>query len=203
MIARVWKALKNHRFGLWEAETVWIDARFGGFCGGRSKTAFGHRGASDVHNLSYRVVEQALRTVAIAPDDVLVDVGCGRGRVLNWWLHRGTTNRIVGIELDPAVAARVKSRLAAYDNVEILAGDAVDLTPPESTLCFLFNPFGAEVFKRWHDSLLNRLTSPRLTLMYVNPRHLGVLERAGVWRIEMLPRHVATYFDVAVARLAK
>ena len=32
---------------------------------------------------------------AIKSSDVLVDVGCGRGRVINWWLSLGLGNKIV------------------------------------------------------------------------------------------------------------
>ncbi|HVX15434.1 MAG TPA: class I SAM-dependent methyltransferase [Pirellulales bacterium] len=201
MIARLWKSLKNHRFGLWEMRTAWLDARFGGYCGGRVATRFRHMGASDVHNMSYRIIHQAMSGLVVEPEDVLVDVGCGRGRVLNWWLSQGITNRVVGIELDPVVAATVKVRLAKYGNVEVLGGDAVELTPADATICFLFNPFDDAVLQRWHDAVLSRSTAPHLSVIYINPRHVTVFEKAARWTIDFIPRDVATFFDIAVMKL--
>lgn len=192
--------LNRHHWGLWELRTLWIDFSFGGYAGGRVESRFSHLGAKAVQNLPYRVIKDVFDAIAVGNDEVLVDVGCGRGRVLNWWLHMGLRNRLIGIELDPQVAAQVTKRLQRYPNVKILAGDAVDLTPADTTIAFLFNPFDGHVVQKWHDALLARTTSTRLTIIYVNCIHLDVFERSGRWHISSIEKHPADVSEIAVIR---
>jgi precorrin-6B methylase 2 len=69
----------------------------------------------------------------IEPNDVLVDVGCGKGRVTNWWLSQGLRNRMVGIELDPDVASATEKRLRRFSNVTILNEDATAWMPDDAS----------------------------------------------------------------------
>ena len=106
-----------------------------------------HLGLPDptaIHHSTYYVLSEIFRLEPVSPADVLVDVGCGDGRVINYWLYCGLRNRIVGIEIDPATAHSTAKRLARYSNVEIICGDAsgVDL---DGTVFYLFNPFGGRM----------------------------------------------------------
>jgi SAM-dependent methyltransferase len=157
------------------------DLRFGGFLGGSEVTRFGASGAYDTSNTDYLVLSAIFRD-RIAPDDVLVDVGCGKGRVLNHWLASGLKNKIVGIELDPDVAARTRRRLRRYRNVTVLVGDAVQLLPMEATVCYLFNPFGEEAVARFKASFESNC--PSALLMYYNPKHLGRFSADDTWQVE-------------------
>jgi hypothetical protein len=180
----------------WTLRTPWLDLRFGGYVGGRRPSRFGHLQSTDVHNIGYRGVDHALDGVPLSSRDVLVDVGCGRGRVLNYWLARDLSARLVGVELDPEIAARTRRRLGRFSQVEVITGDAVMLTPASATVCFLFNPFGGPVVKRWHDAVLARATAARLTVVYVHPVHLQVFRASGRWTIGV--RRGVGFGDVAV-----
>src|SRR5262249_40689383 len=109
--------LQRHQWGIWELRTLLLDLRFGGLVGGRQESRFRHLGSNDVQSIPYRVIRDAMRGLAVTPEDVLVDVGCGLGRVINWWLNLGLANRMIGIELDPDVAQRTRTRLAPFRNV--------------------------------------------------------------------------------------
>lgn len=171
----------------WSLTVRWVEWRFGDSSPQFEKTRLGHLGAQDHTPLFSYAVRTAIRRVSIGPDDVLVDVGCGSGRIINWWLHSGFRNRIVGIELDPDIAARTKQRLARFRNVEIRTGDAVALTPPEASVCFLYNPFDEQVLQRWHDAQLARSTAGRLTVLYINAVHRQVFEQSGRWSLKWFP----------------
>jgi hypothetical protein len=199
VIGHVLQKLKRQQWGLWPLRTAWLDLRYGGYAGGRAETRFAHLGATAVHDLPYRVIKQATDAVTVSPEDVLVDVGCGHGRLFNWWLSRGWHNPMIGIEIDPDVAASTRRRLRPFANVQIITGDAVDLTPARATLCFLFNPFGRAVLARWHDALLARSTAPRLAVVYINCHYLDVFRDSGRWSIHMVPKHPADYCQIAVA----
>jgi hypothetical protein len=118
---------------------LWFDLRFGGPRGGSVRNTI--PGAMDVVNTDYRLMPQ-LFDGRIDPSDVLVDIGSGKGRVLNYWLSLGLGNRIIGIELNEAVAAKTSQRLRRCRNATILAGDAIDLLPEDGSLFFLYNPVG-------------------------------------------------------------
>jgi hypothetical protein len=71
--------------------TLLVDLRFGGGVHGVVPTRYAHLGAETVANSDYA----ALKTIPwdIHGPDVLVDVGCGKGRVINWWLKCGFRNK--------------------------------------------------------------------------------------------------------------
>lgn len=180
----------------WALRTAWLDLKFGGYAGGRARSRYAHRQSTDVHNIGYRGVADAMRGVAVTPEDVLVDVGCGRGRVLNYWLSLGLPNRLVGVEIDPALAAETRARLRRFPQVEVRSGDAVELTPAEATVCFLFNPFGGAVLRRWRDEAMARARG-RLTVIYVHPLHREAFDEARGWSLRVRPG--VGFGDVAIA----
>jgi len=153
------------------------DLRFGRPLGGTVKTRFAHLGAHDVGNATYDDLERLFRGVLVTPEDVLVDVGCGRGRSTNWFLTRWPSNRIVGIELDPDVCSGTAHRLRRHTNVKVICGDAPSLLPPDGTIFYLFNPFDGDVLRRFAEAVvaLPHVARPR-TIAYLNCKFLSVFE---------------------------
>lgn len=84
-------------------------------------------------------------------NDVLVDVGCGQGRMINYWLEKKMDNRIIGIEIDEVIAHTTEERLKKYKNVEIICGDATKCAPLDATFIYLFNPFDFETTQKFAD----------------------------------------------------
>jgi len=103
-------------------------------------------------NTGYDVLPVLFRD-RVRDEEVLVDVGCGKGRVLNWWLAHYPTHQIYGIELEQSVANKTRKRLRKYKNVKILIGDACSFIPADGSLFYLFNPFNAEVIQRFMSQL--------------------------------------------------
>lgn len=161
-----------------------LDLRFGGFLGGSVKTAHAQLGAYDVSNSDYKALSYLFEN-RILPADVLVDVGCGKGRVLNWWLSRGLTNLLIGLELDERLARRVGTRLRKFPNVRIIGGDAIEHIPVNGTVFYLFNPFDAGVMVRLRDRLEGlEPRDRRLILVYYNCVHIEVFEHRPRWIVE-------------------
>lgn len=165
------------------ARNALIDLRFGWPLAG----VFVFR--RDSSNSDYGALEEIFRD-RIRHDDVLVDVGCGAGRVINHWLRVAPNHRIYGLELHGPLATLTTWRLKRRRNVEIRTGDAVDEMPIDATLLFLFNPFGEETLLR----LANRLEAMRrdcdrpLTLLYLNSKHVKVFENHPAFAVEMFRR---------------
>jgi len=56
-------------------------------------------------NSPYEDLDRCSATLRFGPADVIVDVGCGKGRSLNWLIDHFPANAIYGIELDPELCA--------------------------------------------------------------------------------------------------
>jgi Methyltransferase domain len=155
----------------WVARNLALDLRYGGSLAGTIDSRV--RGASAVTNSQYSVLPHIFAD-RIGPQDVLVDVGCGKGRVINWWLSQGLRNRIIGIELDAEVASAAARRLRRFANVSIVNEDATAWLPDDATLAYLYSPFGAKVMGRFKDHVAERFARSGITLLYWNPQFVDV-----------------------------
>lgn len=186
------------------ARNLAFDLRYGGFSGGTVEART--PGARATGNTDYAVMKQLFEG-RIEKNDVLVDVGCGKGRVINWWLRYHGKNRIFGLELLEEVAAATQRRLRRYPNVRIVAGDAIANLPEEGTLFFLFNPFDAAIMTRFKARLAEmcrgRSRPPRV--LYYAPLHLEVFGDDPDWKVTVHPvtPTKAGKFEERHARLAE
>ena len=149
------------------------DLRYGRPLGGTIKSRYAGAGARDVGNADYGDLAILFGAAQVATDDVIVDVGCGKGRPINWLLSHHREHRIYGIELDPSVSAATARRLRRFENVTILTGDATALLPSEGTLFYLFNPFDEAVMRRFVAALTGLPPAERKRrVIYYNYKHL-------------------------------
>jgi hypothetical protein len=164
------------------------DLRYGRPLGGTIKSRYAEAGARDVGNADYGDLAILFAAAEVSPDDVIVDVGCGKGRPINWLLSHHRANRIYGIELDPGVCAATARRLRRFRNVTILNGDATALLPPEATLFYLFNPFGEEVMRRFVAALTELPpASRRRRVIYYNYKHLELFQDDPRFEVGEIP----------------
>ncbi len=111
----------------------------------------------------------------ISTNDIMVDVGCGKGRILNYWISNFPKNKIFGIELDPLIAKKVARRLKNYKNVTILSGKAQELIPDNASIFYLFNPFNCNIMSEFKESLVTKYFakntgwSHSFSIIYYNP----------------------------------
>jgi hypothetical protein len=174
---------------LWRhGRNVLIDLRFGARIGGRGKPKppyYAQLGAYSFTNSDYASLGQMFNGL-IASDDVLVDIGSGRGRVLNFWLLAGHRGPIYGLELDEEYAAASARRLANHPNVRIIQGDAIENIPRDATCFYLFNPFDARAMTRFRDALTSRIARlERVRIVYYAPTCLDVWDRNPRWSVEL------------------
>jgi hypothetical protein len=148
------------------------DLRYGSFLGGTVKTRYEHLGAHDVGNVEYEDLPPLFAPADVEPSDVIVDVGAGKGRSINWLLERYPGNRIIGIELDPEIAAKTAQRLRRFENVAIVCGDATAMLPQDGTIFYLFNPFDDSVMRRFIDAFLAAGMDPRRRIVYHNAKYV-------------------------------
>ncbi|MGA3264771.1 MAG: class I SAM-dependent methyltransferase, partial [Terracidiphilus sp.] len=125
-------------------------------------------------------------TGQIGSHDTLVDVGCGNGRIINWWLAQGYRNPIIGIELMEHVAQRTRQRLSRFPNVRIICGDAVTHLPEEGTLFYLFNPFDERFMFPIASRLAKIACLHPIKILYFAPIRLHVFPESD-WEVKVQP----------------
>jgi len=132
---------------------VYIDLKTTGhFLGGTVATKHPHLGVTAIGSTDYSLMP-ALFGATLRADDVFVDVGCGKGRVLCWLVHKGYTNQLIGVELDPEISARTRLHLKKHSNISIISGNIFDNLPANATFFYLYNPFNEEIAKAFKQAL--------------------------------------------------
>ncbi len=104
-------------------------------------------------------------------NDVIIDVGCGKGRVFNYLLYRGLKNKMIGYEINKAVADKTKKRLARFKNVEIRHENIFDDFPEVGNIFYLYNPFKEEMITAFRDQIL-KIAGRNPVILYNNPVYL-------------------------------
>lgn len=181
--------LKHSGFGIIPLQNLVCDLRDGCFCGGVIPSRFKENGAYQTQHTNYRSLEAVFfnNNLGISSEDVLVDVGCGKGRVISFWLRRKLGGKYIGIELDPEVAAISAERFKNESRVRIIHGDAVKNLPVEGTVFYLWNPFNADVVQSFADRMIalsNQMGCIRV--VYNNCRHAEVFTSNPIWEIRQV-----------------
>lgn len=115
----------------------------------------------------YAVLERLANSGFIRKQDVVLDYGCGKGRV-DFFLAYQTRAHCVGVEYDEriiAVARENQKTAVSAGRVEILLGNAETFPVPEKVnRIFFFNPFSVEILQ----TAMTRI----LESYYENPREM-------------------------------
>jgi hypothetical protein len=178
-----------------------LDLRCGAYLGGRGPWRYAASGALWTQSTPYEALEAIFSAIPIGPEEVLVDVGCGQGRVIHYWLLSGLRNRMIGLEIDPEVAAATAQRFRRRPNVEIRAGDALTALPRDGTIWYLGNPFSREVAVRFVEALVDCRGERGATIGFFNLHHADLFPQPP-WTIEDVPSPPGIYGRLAVMRLA-
>jgi len=144
-------------------------------------------GRQDYHPTPWLTLKRVLSEDEVAADDVFIDFGCGKGRVV-FQAAMHPFRRVIGVELSPALAdiARDNIRRALpklrCKHVEIVTADVVNYDVPDDvTFVYFFDPFHGEIFAAVVERLLASLRRrPReLTIIYFDPAEEQMLLAAG------------------------
>ena len=81
---------------------------------------------------SRRLVERLVERAAIGPDDVVLEIGPGRGIITEALARRA--GRVIAVEKDAALAQRLARRFADVPTVSIVAADFLDVPLPHASV---------------------------------------------------------------------
>ncbi|MBE5954472.1 MAG: class I SAM-dependent methyltransferase [Lachnospiraceae bacterium] len=99
----------------------------------------------------YRVLERLVESGYIGKKNVLVDYGCGKGRV-DYFLSHETKCKSIGVEYDERIynqAMDNMSHAVSKSKVFFYHGTAEEFEPPTTVdRCYFFNPFSTEILQK-------------------------------------------------------
>ena len=99
----------------------------------------------------YSVLERLANSGYICKKDVVIDYGCGKGRV-DFFLAYQTKANTIGIEYDERIyQSAVENKKNAVSGVRTkfaLARAEEYEVPPEVNRCYFFNPFSVEILRK-------------------------------------------------------
>ncbi|MBP3595035.1 MAG: class I SAM-dependent methyltransferase [Lachnospiraceae bacterium] len=122
----------------------------------------------------YAVLERLANSGFIRKQDVVLDYGCGKGRV-DFFLAYQTRAQCVGVEYDEriiAVARENQNTAVSAERVEILLGNAETFPVPQNVnRIFFFNPFSVEILQKAMARILESYyeTSREMLLFFYFP----------------------------------
>ena len=122
-------------------------------------------GADEYHHpyepTPYSVLERLADSGLIGKDDMVLDYGCGKGRV-SFFLSYRTKARTIGIEYDERIyegALENRKTAKVKENFVLTRAEEYEV-PAEVNRCYFFNPFSVEILHKvmariiesWYDS---------------------------------------------------
>jgi 16S rRNA G966 N2-methylase RsmD len=157
-----------------------------------------------------RLVIRALLSIpAPAQDWALVDIGSGRGRVLQE-ACRKPFRKVIGVEFATELYEAGRENISAMPadrvkcgGVTVLNEDATTFEAPEGNAAyFLYNPFQEAIMKRFLDHILQDATAQsrgETLFIYVNPVEKALFENNP--RIERVPLPMRLRTSLALASI--
>lgn len=122
-------------------------------------------------------LRRALRGGEVGRDDVFVDFGSGKGRIV-YQAARFPFGRVMGVEISEKLSRIAQENIAARrdqlecTDIELVTVDAAQFAvPDEMTFAYFYHPFGGETFKAVVDNIVQSLERRprRLTIIYQTP----------------------------------
>ena len=112
-------------------------------------------GADEYHHpyepTPYSVLERMAGSGFFGKDDVVLDYGCGKGRV-GFFLSYRTKAKAIGIEYDERIyKSALENRKSTISRVKpdfVLTRAEEYEVPPEVNRCYFFNPFSVEILHK-------------------------------------------------------
>jgi SAM-dependent methyltransferase len=173
---------------------IWSEQRLG--ISTRGVLDVDHADAVQYATMGYGLIGRILDHLELRPDDVFVDIGCGRGRVLCCAARR-PIEHVYGVDVQPQLcdAARANGERLRGRRAPITVRNDVaqDFDYAGATVLYMFDPFGADTLRLVlekvradTDDRADRGTRG-IRIAYANPTHEHVvreqswLESAGRW----------------------
>ena len=133
-------------------------------------------GMTDSQPTHYWILERVFSHLQISEKDLLIDVGCGKGRILAFLLREKCPCQIYGVELSEVPAQVALQWTKRFDQIHVTLGDAFEVDYSPYTIICMSRPFLTQTFFQFID-LLERHVKKKITFIYlfdqINVFHLN------------------------------
>ncbi len=116
----------------------------------------------------YSVLERLADSGYVGENNVIVDYGCGKGRV-GFFLNRVCGCKAIGVEYDQRIFAQAMENLRNYrgEGISLLCTSAEDHEPLGADRFYFFNPFSEEILRAVLQNIMNSYyEEPRELLLF-------------------------------------
>lgn len=118
----------------------------------------------------YDIIEKILTHLQLGPDDVFVDIGCGKGRVI-FSVGTQRLKKVIGVEaredMFEIAMQNLKNVKVKNTPVKIVNVDVTNFDMKEGTVFFMYAPFGKETSAKVISNIKDSLA--------VNPRKIRIV----------------------------
>lgn len=129
---------------------------------------------------SYHRIRKMIAYLKLGPDDVFVDFGSGKGRVLAMACQE-PVKKVIGVEIQKRLADKALENVNKLEHkkapVEVLRQDVTHFDPREGTVFFMYDPFRYQTFVSVLENIRRSLSAaPRnVRLVYFDERYADIL----------------------------
>lgn len=98
----------------------------------------------------YIVLEKLVKLDMIKEDDILVDYGCGKGRI-EFFINNQIGCKTIGIDHSKRLLKKAENNLEKYgktEDIKFIHSKAEEYNPNDATCFYLFNPFSTKIFRQ-------------------------------------------------------
>lgn len=110
--------------------------------------------------ISRRVLERLVELANPTASDIVLEPGCGDGRLTEILAGHGC--KVVAVEIDYRLAAEARRRLRGWPNVDVVTGDVLELNPEHFTMIVGNPPY--HISRRLIEWIASR-PAPRTVVM--------------------------------------
>jgi hypothetical protein len=119
--------------------------------------------------MNYLYIFRMLKRLDLKPDDVLYDIGCGKGRIL-CVAARQKMKQVIGVELLDELCQAARKNAGQLRGkqtpITVICNDAAQVDYPDGTVFIFFSPFGRATM----SAVLTKLRQSFLS----NPRRIRI-----------------------------
>lgn len=116
----------------------------------------------------YIALKEMFKSIDINDDTRFIDVGCGKGRVVNFVHCLNKNCQATGIEFNSDVANYAKGWADRKENVNIINGDAFNINCDDFDVFYFNRPFMEETFKHFAEKMVNEIKHPVTVICYAD-----------------------------------
>lgn len=134
--------------------------------------------------VEYSKLEKIIAFLRLNENDIFVDIGCGKGRIVLYTAAK-KLKKVIGIEYEKSLVDIARKNISSFKalktEIEIIQADAGTYEISEGTVFFLNNPFGHKTLIKVLDNIRNStLTFPRkVRIVYQGKLHKVLLDAAA------------------------